>query len=150
MSWLLIALLAPVLFSVTNHIDKYLIGKYFRGHGGAGALIIFSSLVGVIVAPFILIIEQGVLNISFLQVLLLFVVAALTMLAILLYFYALQRDETSVVVPLFQLIPVFAFVLAYFVLGEILTFSQLGGASLVILGSVVISLTMEEKGRYCC
>lgn len=43
MTWFFIALIGPALWSMGNHIDKYLLQKYLRG-GGIGALIIFLHL----------------------------------------------------------------------------------------------------------
>lgn len=63
MNWFFIALFAPALWSITNHIDKYLITKYFRG-GGTGSLLIFSALIGFAVLPFILVIHPQVFDIQ--------------------------------------------------------------------------------------
>jgi len=144
MSWFFIALFAPALWSVTNHIDKYLIGKYFRGTG-TGALIVFSSLIGLFVLPFILLFQVNVLDIKPLNALLVMGGSAVALLAILIYLYSLKKDEASIVVPLFQTIPVFSYVLAYIVLGETLTSRQMLGAVLVILGAISISFDLTEK-----
>lgn len=143
MSWFFIALIAPALWSVTNYIDKYLIEKYFKG-GGVGALLIFSSLVGVIVIPFILLVEQNVLNVSSSQVGLLIAGSIVLVTDFYLYLRALQNDEVSTVVPMLQMIPVFGFVLAYVFLGETLSVTQVTGALLIIIGAVAISLSLKE------
>ncbi|MDP1743381.1 MAG: EamA family transporter, partial [Candidatus Amesbacteria bacterium] len=68
-------------------------------------------------------------------------------LAVLPYFYALQRDEASIAVPLFQMVPVFSLVLGYFILGETLTSMQLLGGTLIISGAIFMSLdlTVHKK-----
>lgn len=144
MSWFLIAILSPALWSITNHIDKYLIGKYFKG-GGTGALIIFSSIIGLFILPFILIFQPNVLGISPLQATAIIFSSIISLIAILIYLYALKRDEASIVVPLFQTIPIFAFILGYFVLDEVLTSRQVIGSLLVILGGVSLSLDLNNK-----
>jgi len=144
MNWLFIALISPALWAASSHIDKYLLEKYFKGRG-VGALIIFSSIIGVFILPFILLIESNPFNISFTKSILIIFSSIISILAILIYLYALKKDETSTVVPLFQIVPVFAFILGYLFLGEILTHRQIGGASLVILGGV--GLTLDLKGR---
>ena len=68
-------------------------------------------------------------------------------LAVLPYFYALQKDEASICVPLFQLIPVFSYVLAYFILGETLTNNQILGGLLVVAGAIGISLDLSNKKK---
>jgi hypothetical protein len=65
MEWFYIALAAPALWSAVNYIDKYLVEKYFKG-GGIGALLIFSSLVGIIVIPFIPLFERGIRGVRYL------------------------------------------------------------------------------------
>lgn len=45
---------------------------------------------------------------------------------------------------MFQVIPVISFVLAWIVLGETLTGSQMTGGALVVLGAIIISFEMQE------
>jgi drug/metabolite transporter (DMT)-like permease len=143
MNWFLIALIPPAVWSITNHLDKYLIGKFFKG-GGVGALMVFSSLIGLFLLPFIAIFHPEVIHVNPLNALLIAVNGFLYILAVLPYFYALEKDEASICVPLFQLIPVFSFVLAYLVLKETLTGSQVLGGSLIVLGAIGISLDLSD------
>jgi drug/metabolite transporter (DMT)-like permease len=143
MNWFLIALIPPAVWSITNHLDKYLIGKFFKG-GGVGALMVFSSLIGLFLLPFIAIFHPEVIHVNPLNALLIAVNGFLYILAVLPYFYALEKDEASICVPLFQLIPVFSFVLAYLVLKETLTNSQVLGGSLIVLGAIGISLDLSD------
>lgn len=143
MNWFLIALIAPALWSITNHIDKYLIEKYFKG--GIGALLIFSSIIGMFVIPVIPIFKPGVFDISFTQAALLTISGAIVVVGYFFYFYALKRDEASVVVPLFQIIPIFVFILGYIFLGEVLTTRQILGSLLIIFGGVSLSLDLNSK-----
>src|SRR3989338_5774192 len=120
MNWFFIALLAPALWSASNHCDKYLISRYFNGVG-TGALVLFSSLVGLLVLPVILLFQPTVIEVSFSNALAMIVSGIIAIIGIVLYLYAMKKDEASIVTPLFQTIPVFAFILGYFVLGETLT-----------------------------
>jgi drug/metabolite transporter (DMT)-like permease len=58
------------------------------------------------------------------------------------YFYleALQTEEASVVAPFFQAGPLFAYALAYVILGEKLTALQLLGGGLIVGGGLLLSL----------
>ena len=56
-----------------------------------------------------------------------------------LYLVALKDDETSLIVPLFQLIPVFSYLFGYFILGETLNIPQILGGVLIISGSFLLS-----------
>lgn len=142
MNWFLIALIPPALWSVTNHLDKYLVSKFFKG-GGVGTLMVFSSIIGLFVLPFIAFLHPEVLAISKVG-LLVALNGFIYLLAALPFFYALQKDEASVCVPIFQLVPVFTFVLAYFVLGETLTKTQILGGILIVAASVFISLDLKN------
>lgn len=144
MTWFLIALIAPALWSVTNHLDKYLISKYFKG-AGTGALIIFSALVGLLVMPAVYAFRPDVIAIPLPQALAIIGGGMVYVVSILIYLYALQKDETSIVVPLFQTVPVFAFVLGYLFLGETLTQRQLVGSALVVIGGILLSLDLSVK-----
>lgn len=139
MNWFLIALLPPALWSITNHIDKYLLTKYFKG-AGVGALMVFSSLIGLLLLPIIIVLHPAVLSQFDPQFLLISLNGFLYILAVLPYFYALQRDDASIAVPLFQLIPVYSYFLAYIFLGETLNLAQILGGIIIIAGAILITL----------
>lgn len=143
MTWFLIALIAPALWAATNHIDKYLLDKYFKD-GGEGALFIFSSIIGIFFIPIVALIHPEALQYPLTAALLVALNGALYIVGLMPYVYALKKGDASVVIPLFQLIPVFSFVLAWVVLGETLTASQLIGGTIVILGSIALSFEMNE------
>ena len=143
MNWFLIALIGPALWSVTNHLDKYLIGRYIKG-GGIGALTVFSALIGLLVAPLIYVFNPQVIGVEPKTAFLIALNGTLYLVAIIPYFYALNKDEASKVVPLFQLIPVITYALAYFILGETLNNTQIVGAIFIIVGAVAISLELAE------
>src|SRR5262245_20283977 len=139
MHWISVALLAPACWAVGNHIDKYLLAKKLDRRG-IGSLMICSALIGALAMPLILIVQPQVLGISLLHAVLIMLNGMLYVLGLLPYFHALQRDEASIVVPLFQTSAVFSFLLGLLVLGEDLTGWQLGAALLIICGSILIAL----------
>lgn len=144
MPWFLFALACPIFLSLSNHLDKYLLEKYF-GNGGTGTLIIFSSIAGIVMIPFIGIISPSVFNVTPEQICIMMTSGVVTVFAILLYLQAMRRDQASSVVPLFQVIPIFAFILAYIFLGELLTVTQIFGAALVVAGGVALSFELGGK-----
>lgn len=146
MNWFLISLIPPALWAVSNHLDKYLIGRYFKG-GGVGALMVFSSIIGFILMPFIYIFSPGVFDIHATRAVLIALNGFLYILAVLPYFYALDRDEASIVVPLFQMIPVLSYILEYFLLGEILTKQQMLAGLLIVIGAIGISLDLNDSKK---
>lgn len=142
MNWFLVSLLPPALWSITNHFDKYLLSKYFKG-GGVGALMVFSSIIGIFLLPIIALFNPQVLRFSN-DSLLIAANGFLYILAVLPYFYALQKDDASICVPLFQLIPFFSYILAFFILGETLTPVQILGGIIIVAGAVGISLDLSN------
>jgi len=69
---------------------------------------------------------------------------ALGVACLILYFKALQDNEASVVVPYYQTIPIFGFILGYFILGEVLNASQIVACGLVIIGTIILSLDLTS------
>jgi drug/metabolite transporter (DMT)-like permease len=144
MHWIPAALLAPACWALGNHIDKYLLDKQLDRRG-VGSLMISSALIGALVMPLILIVQPNVLRITIAHAALVMLNGMLYVLGLLPYFYALQRDEASIVVPLFQSSAVFSYVLGLLVLGEDLTGWQLSAALLIICGSILIALELGQR-----
>src|SRR3989344_1849366 len=138
MSYFFLALGASAVWAVSNHIDKYLLSKYFK-IGGVGALFIFSSVIYLFILPIIAIFQPDILNISAFNAVVMVFAGMIDTAAILIYLYALQKDEASIVVPLFQVMPVFLYILGYIFLGEELSKMQIAGSLLVMFGAVFIS-----------
>jgi len=146
MSWILIACLAPALWALTNHIDKYLTTRFFANlERGVGALVIFTCITGLLGALIILIFSPNVLAIPLISALVLILSGVLLVLDYLPYMYAMQIGEASVVTSIYQTIPVFLYAMAFVVLGEKLSLWQIIGACLIIGSSVVI--TLEKKAN---
>ncbi|MFZ2150020.1 MAG: DMT family transporter [Minisyncoccia bacterium] len=140
-NWFLIALIAPLLWSIVNHLDKYLLSKYLKSRG-VGALFIFSALSSVLVLPFLVYFYHSTLfDISSLDLWTLLFVGFLSAGALYFYLEGMNEEEASIVVPLFQLVPVFGYFLSYFILGESLNTSQLFASLLIMFG--IIALTIE-------
>jgi drug/metabolite transporter (DMT)-like permease len=143
-AWFLIALIPPLLHASVNHIDKHLIAKYLKG-GEVGSLVLFSALFAVVALPVVVWIDPAVLSISRHDAVLLMINGGLLVGAYICYFYALNKDEASIVVPLFQLTPLFSFGLGYFFLGELLSQAQIIGSLIIIVGAIVLSLELKHK-----
>ena len=124
MYWLPIALIAPIVWAIVNHIDKYLLELYFQSKN-VGSLFIYSSLTGILLAGVALFFEPAVFVVSFGNIVVLLSIGILIGAAILAYLCALAKEEATLVAPIFQLIPFFGYVLAFFILGESLAMVQI-------------------------
>ncbi len=143
MNWLIIAFLAPLLWAISNFIDKFLVSKYFKG--GTGTLVIYSCLIGFPVALLIGVYKQYVTNIAPLTAILIALNGCLYITFLFPYFKALKKADTSIVIPFFQTIPVLGFILAFFILGETLTLKQIIASLLIIIGAVGICIKFDGK-----
>jgi len=146
-NWFLIALIAPILWSIVNHIDKNILSRYQEGRG-VGAILIFSSLFSVIVLPFIIFFHHSkIFSVSWVDFLILIIIGFLSALAFYFYLKGMDIEEASVVVPLFQLIPIFGYFLSYFILGESLSLAQILFSLIIIFGIIMISLEIDLDNK---
>jgi drug/metabolite transporter (DMT)-like permease len=147
MTWFLIALIGPVLYALTNFIDKLLLEKYFK-NGGVGTLVLISSLISVFVLPFIFLLDNTVFSVGYTQILTLAVVGILNVVVIWCYLLALRDEEASIVVVFYQLVPVFGSILGYFILGEVLSQIQLIAMAIIIFGTTIISFEIDAENKF--
>lgn len=147
MNWFLIALGAPFLWSLVNISDQYLVARYSTGERGSGALVLFSSFIGIVVAFLIGMLTTGVFEISNLDKFLLITTGGITIAWVILYLFALETGDVSSVVPWFLTIPVFGYLLAYLFLGETLSMQQLIGSLVVLIGAsfMVIDFSGQKQ-----
>ncbi len=149
MTWLIFAFAAPVLWAISTHIDKYVVDRYVPRGGGVAVLVVFTSAIGLLVAPAVWLLVPGSLALPSRAIMLIVASGALSMAAMFFYLGALQNEEASVVVPWFQLIPLFGAVLGYGLLGEALTPRQLFGGAAIVAGAGLLSLnTGRHSGTF--
>ncbi len=146
MSWIIIALIAPFIWSIVNHVDKYLVSKYFHGEG-IGGLMIFVGIVSIPFALAILYLYPEVFSIPSAHIWVLITTGIIYNFAILFYLYALEEEDASLVVPFWQLSPVFAYMLGIMLLGETLGGMQLVGSLITLVGAVILSLELGDDSR---
>ncbi len=144
MNWILFALVGPAIWALVNHIDKYVINRYFSGPG-VGSLVIFTSASGLLISLFILVFGFSQIFIGTISALVIAINGALFVAAFIPYLYALENEEASWASTLYQLIPVFGYVLALIFLQEQLTIHQILASLLVIAGAIAISLDFSSK-----
>lgn len=146
-NWFLIALIAPLLWSIVNHIDKYMLSKYLKDRG-VGALLIFSALSSVIILPFLLYFYHvQIFDISNIDLMILIFVGFLSAMAFYFYLEGMDQEEASIVIPLFQLVPVFGYFLSYFILGESLNTTQIFSSLLIISGIIILVVEIDIDNK---
>lgn len=144
MNWFFVALIPPAIWGIANHIDKHVVTKYFKGRT-AGASMIVTSMFGLVFITVIAIVDPSVFTISSDKAVLIMINGSLYLFGIIPYMYALQQDEASKVIPLFQFTPVFAYFLALIFLNQTLTAREIFASVLIIIGSFLISSDYSRK-----
>jgi uncharacterized membrane protein len=139
MTWLFFAFSGPVLWAVSVHLDKYLVERYFK-HTSVAALLLFTAFIGLALLPFIWWFQPETMKLPLPTTCLAGFSGVLYMAAAFFYLQALQSEEASVVAPFFQAAPLFAYVLAYAVLGEKLSSQQIFGGLLIVCGAALVSV----------
>jgi drug/metabolite transporter (DMT)-like permease len=142
--WFIIAIISPFLSSIIHHTDKFLLSKFVKKNS-IGSIILFSSLFPIVVLPFFGFFGAHILSISGQQIFILICTGVLYALSLLFYFYALEDEETSMIVPMFQLIPIFGYFLGIVILNENIEIARVLSAIVVIIGATILSFEFEEE-----
>jgi drug/metabolite transporter (DMT)-like permease len=145
--WYLYALLGPAAWALLNHLDKYLLRRFFKDDAAGPVLVVFTGFAGIIVAIAILLFGPSVFIVAPWQALFVMGAGALLVASYIPYMIALQRDEASTVAALYRLAPLFVFALSYFALGESLRPRQIVGGCITILGSISLVINLDKAGR---
>lgn len=146
MHWFAIAIFSPILFAITNHIDKTLLSRYFH-ENGVGVLLIFSAIASALALPVLYAFDSNVFVAQPLQQVALGVAALLNICLLWLYLTALNDADASIVIVFYQLVPVFGAILGFAFLGEVLTAGQIGAMAVVIVGASIASFDLTSSTK---
>lgn len=138
---ILFSILSPALYSINNFIDKYLVSKQKIN---PIIFTVYSGLFGILVSIIIFIFTRFYVA-DLKSILIIITSGFFTLVYLLPYYKALSTDETSRVVPLFQITPVFVLILSFLFLGEKLFLKQYIGSFLIIIAGFLISLEKVDK-----
>lgn len=144
----ILTIFASFLWGVTNHIDKFMINNINESGSSVKTLLVFSTLIaGLVISPIWLIINNFSVSISTISLVCILLSSVIYILATYLYYLALEKNDASVVVIMFQLIPVFSYILALIFFCEKLTIQQIIGSIIISLSAILISIDFEEKNN---
>ena len=143
---IVITIFASFLWGITNHIDKFMVSGVDKSGSSLKTLLVFSTLVaGLVFTPIWLIVSNFSVSISMLSLISVLSASFIYILATYFYFIALEKNDASIVVVMFQLIPVFSYIISLIFFKENLTVQQIIGSAIIILSAVIISFDFEEK-----
>lgn len=143
MHWFFLACLAPIFWGTTNYIDKLVLSR-LGVHTGASTLMLFSSLISFVSVPVLLLCVPGIELAFTVQNALLIGTGICYSLGIWFYFMAMNNDETSIVVPFFQLLPVFTGLLGFIFLHETLSTLELLASAVVMAGALILTIDLRS------
>lgn len=142
-SWFVWALLATVVWSGLNLIDKIMVGRY---HLRPSLYMVIGGMTSLIPALFIFLFWE-IKPLPLGDRLSAMASGAMIVGCYYSYFKALQIADAPIISTLWQLCTVFIFILSYFFLGEVFTLQTYIGMFLVVFGSIAISFEKPKKGE---
>lgn len=140
-SWIVYAVSAYAIVAMANIIDKLLLDKHIKD---SSIIVIFSGTAATLAGLAIMALH-GIPHLSGTSLIIALVAGILSQWYLVPYFHALNLEDASLVVPLFQLIPVFSLLLGWIFLHESLTPSQLMGFGFLFTASLLLARGSTQK-----
>ncbi len=134
MPWWIYCIIPAFLWGMNNLVDQHILRKHFPNDalGFMAMCGVFSTISGLVIVLY----SAQDYPVTLTQALLFLALGVFSNIAHIPYSKALQIDEASIVVPLFQLIPIFVFIIAWLFLGETITTTQFLASALIIIAAM--------------
>jgi drug/metabolite transporter (DMT)-like permease len=142
MAWLPLALAVPAILTIVNFIDKYMVEREVPDQK---AMVIFAGGVGFL-AALAMWLFGAIDPIPQSDALLLVASGIMVIIGALFYFRAVSMEQTSTVIIVFQVMPVFVLILGWIIFRETITVQQFIGFWLILGACFAISL-QPDAGR---
>src|SRR3989344_9489064 len=140
-TWIYFVLSAQLIWAFCSLIDKFVISK---GHiRNPMVYIVLNGAMNVLLVFFLPFFDFSPLNAFDFSMALLSSTAVTA--AIIIYYKAVQYEEISRILMLFQFIPIFTLLLSFIILGERLSGNDLIGFALLIAAGVLVSYHKEKR-----
>lgn len=144
--WFLYALIPPLLYAITNHIDKALLSHYFD-EDGVGTLVIFSALLSIVIVPVAYLMGgEAIFSLGKESIIALLLLSIPAVVLIWSYLMALSKDDSTNVIIFYQLVPVISLILGYFILGETISNREMWAMLIIIIGTSIASFEINAGG----
>ena len=143
---IILAITSAVMFAATNHIDKYLISKAVKNADYRALILVSAIIAGSIMSLVYLVICRFEVFFDWQSILILLLNSALYLASLVLYYKALNREDTTIVIIMFQLIPVFMlFISPLFLKDQTIGPLQLVGGLITTLAAIFVTYEPEKK-----
>ncbi len=140
-SWLLFSILAPLFWGLSNPLDSALRRHFIKND----FVLTWLLLLGRLLLAGLLVLLWDVDLVWNMKALALMLAGFLLTIPFILYFRALEFEETSRVIIFTQMGPIAVFLLAYIFLGETLTFLQLMAFFSILVGGTLAAFKKSEQ-----
>lgn len=143
---LVLAILAAVFYATTNHIDKYMVSRAVKNADYRSLVLVSTIIAGLAMSVIYLFVCDFQLAFDWQSILILFGNSVLYAITLIFWFKAIGRDDATVVVIMFQLIPVFSLLLSPLLLrNQTISTIQLIGGTIITLAAIFITYEPEKK-----
>jgi drug/metabolite transporter (DMT)-like permease len=142
----LIALAAQILWTCSSYIDRHLVEKRFLS-ASTGALMLYTAGLAAVVVPVLAAFRPEALHIPASAAAVTVGSGIFTYFGLVIYLYAIKKDDAATVVPLFQMTPVLVLIMSAFIPSERLGVGQAVGAVVVVLGAMALSFDHHGRRR---
>ena len=143
---LILAVLAAVFYAMTNHIDKYMVSRAVKNADHRSLVIVSTAIAGLAMTIIYLFICNFQLSFDWQSILILFGNSILYAITLVFWFKAIGRDDATVVVIMFQLIPVFSLLLSPLLLrDQTISLLQLIGGIIITFAALFITYEPDKK-----
>lgn len=142
MGWFFFALIPPFLWASTNFVDQYIYRKYFidRPFSHISFSMLAYGLILLLILPF----SPSVLDITPKEMMTLTFIGVIFFTGLAPYIKALQEEDASNALPLFQVIPFFTVILGWLILGETIDTSDFLAGILIITGGIGMLINFNK------
>lgn len=143
---LILAVIAAVFYAMTNHIDKYMVSKVSKNADYRALVLISTGIAGIAMTIIYLFVCNFQLAFDWQSILILFGNSILYAITLIFWFKAIGREDATVVVIMFQLIPVFSLLLSPILLrDQTISLVQLIGGIIITLAAIFITYEPDKK-----
>ncbi len=142
--WLILSLIYPAFFAITNVIDKFLLEKRIKD---VFSLLFIVGIISFIAALFVLFIVP-LKNMTATVVIFCLLSGIVTGIGYYLYYWAMIFEEASRVVGVMNVTPILVALFSVIFLGEILPFWKYFAIVIVVVGAIMLGIDKFELKTY--
>lgn len=139
--WIIYALLSPAVYTMTNFIDKYLLSRKVKDYN---ALPIYTATVSFLFGLMWWVLSGSPI-LPFKDAGIIIITGIITIFSLVVYFKALSIQETSIIILLFQLSPLFTLLMSAIFLKESITPKQYVGFAIILIATCLLALPKKKS-----